>query len=379
MHRVRAIRSCLVLTLLAAAAAPLFAWGLEGHRTVNLNGVRSLPMSMHRFRDIDYYFADRASAVDRRKVTDEEETYRQFIELERYPEFAAKAMPRTLLDLQKKYSASSVRQNGYLPYLVYEMYDSVMKCMKRRDWEGTIRAAADLGHYVGDMTMPFNTTMNYDGQLTRNNGIKWRYEIELMNRYVMQMSFQRTDARKLDNPMNDIFALLAKSFSRVPLLLRADTVALRAGKGRYNSGYYSVFWREAGKSTNELMQDGANLFANLLYTAWLGAGAQRLVWPDEERPEGTFHARKEFEYLEPPFPNPFNPKTTIKYTLTDEHQVQLGVFNLFGQEVASFVQGRQTDGRYEFTFNGDQLPGGVYFVRLQVDDRTETRKIILSK
>ncbi len=58
----------LVLTLavsLLPVGESLFAWGLEGHRIVNLNGIRTLPISMQRFRDIDYYFADHASDVDR--------------------------------------------------------------------------------------------------------------------------------------------------------------------------------------------------------------------------------------------------------------------------------------------------------------------------
>lgn len=354
------------------------AWGLDGHRVVNQYGIRTLPLSMQRFRDIDYYFADHASDVDRRKVTDAEETYRQFIELERYPEFFNKTMPMTLLDLQKKYSESKVRQNGYLPYVIYQLYDSITQTMKRRDWTATLRAVSDLGHYVGDLTMPLNTTMNYDGQLTKNNGIKWRYEIELMNRYYLQLDFKRIEVKKLDKPMVEIFNLLAKSFSRVPILLKADTLALKSAKGKYNSLYYTAFWKETAKTTNELMQDGVNLFANLLYTAWLNAGGTKLKWPDEIESEHV-ERRKEPEFLEQNYPNPFNPKTTIKYTVPGDVFVRLAVFNLFGQEIEVLHEGRQSEGKYECTFNGEHLPGGVYFIRLQLNDKTETRKMILAK
>lgn len=373
----------LVLTL-AVSMLPvgesLFAWGLEGHRIVNLNGIRTLPISMQRFRDIDYYFADHASDVDRRKITDEEETYRQFIELERYPEFFNSTMPKTLLELQRKYGASTVRQNGYLPYLIYETYDSVIQTMKRRDWNTTLRATADLGHYIGDMTMPFNTTMNYDGQLTKNNGIKWRYEIELMNRYYNQVNFRRIDVKKIDQPMNEIFALLGKSYSRLPVLLRADTAAFRAANRKYNGTYYSIFWKEASQTTNELMQDGATLYANILYTAWLAAGGTTVVWPDEVLVHSSgSKSKNEPQYLEQNYPNPFNPKTTIKYTLLGDFYVRVGVFNLFGQELELLFEGKQGEGRYEFIFNGENLPGGVYFIRLQINDKTETRKMILAK
>jgi hypothetical protein len=354
------------------------SWGLEGHRAINQHGIRTLPLSMQRFKDIDYYFADHASDVDRRKGTDAEETYRQFIELERYPEFFTKQMPSALLDLQKKYSENTVRQNGYLPYLIYQLYDSVTQTMKRRDWKATLKVVSDLGHYIGDLTMPLNTTMNYDGQLTKNNGIKWRYEIEMMNRYYLQLDFRRIDVRKLDNPMDEIFTLLGKSFSRVPVLLRVDTAALRTAKGKYNSAYYSAFWKETAKPTNELMQDGVNLFANLLYTAWLNAGGVKLKWHDEEE---SVHAgtEKEPEFLGQNYPNPFNPKTTIPYMVPGDMFVRLAVFNLFGQEIEILHEGRQGEGRYECTFNGDRLPGGVYFVRLQLNGKTETRKMILTR
>ncbi len=359
-----------------------YGWGTEGHRTVNLYGAKQLPHAMLRFRDAEFYYADHASDVDRRKVRDEEETYRQFIELERYPEFTQRTMPTALLDLQKKYGAETVRQNGYLPYLVYEMYDSLQRTMRSGNWEATLSAAADLGHYIGDMTMPLNTTMNYDGQLTKNHGIKWRYEIELMNRYYHQLNFKRTDPRKFDSPRGDavnrIFSLLARSHARVPFILRGDTAAFRQAGKKYNSTYYSLLWKETGKVTNELMQEGADLFAALFYNAWLVAGGNSIQWSDDLRRK-KIPSEREPEHLEQNYPNPFNPKTTIKYTLKDAYDIKLSVYNLFGQELQLLFEGRQGAGRYEYVFNGEQLPGGVYFIRLQLNDKIEARKMILAK
>lgn len=371
---------CLVVTALSFQS--LSAWGTEGHRIVNLNGVRQLPFSMIRFRDVDYLFADHASDVDRRKVRDEEETFRQFIELERYPEFYTKGLPGSLLDLQRKYGAESVRQNGYLPYLVLTMYDSVQRVMKAGDWKGTVTAATDLGHYIAEMTMPLNTTMNYDGQLTKNNGVKWRYEIELMNRYYNLVNFKRSEPRKFDqpktDPVNRVFGLLSRSHARVGAVMRADTAAFRGAKRTYNSTYYSLLWKEIGRPTNDLMQEGADLFAAMLYNAWLGAGGTKLIWQDEAKHRAEMTER-EPEHLEQNYPNPFNPTTTIKYTLKESFYVKLSVVNLFGQELSVLFEGRQGEGRYEYLYNAENLPGGVYFVRLQMNDRTEARKMILTK
>lgn len=371
-----------IILLVIGSGKTLYAWGSEGHRIVNLNGARMLPFSMLRFRDVDYYFADHASDVDRRKIREEEETYRQFIELERYPEFANRTLPAELLDLQKKYGKETVRQNGYLPYLILQMYDSLQRTMKARDWKGTLTAATDLGHYIGDLTMPLNTTMNYDGQITKNTGIKWRYEIELMNRYYNQVNFKRTEPRKFDSPKSDpiarTFSLLVKSHARASSIMKADTAAYRIAKRNYNSTYYSALWKEVGKSTNELMQEGADLYAAMVYNAWLNAGGTKLIWPDEEQKKlGVIE--REPEHLEQNYPNPFNPTTTIKYTLKESFYVKLSVVNLFGQELEILHDGRQSEGRYEYLFHGDRLPGGVYFIRLQMNDKTEARKMILAK
>ncbi|MFA6456964.1 MAG: T9SS type A sorting domain-containing protein [Bacteroidota bacterium] len=371
-----------MILLVVGCTGALAAWGQEGHRVINLNGARSLPLSMLRFRDVEFYFADHASDVDRRKIRDEEESYRQFIELERYPEFYRRTMPADLLSLQKQYGEASVRQNGYLPYLALQMYDSLQRTIAAGDWNGTLKVTADLGHYIGDLTMPLNTTMNYDGQLTKNNGIKWRYEIELMNRYYNQIYFKRIDPKKFENPAadptNKIFALLEHSHAKVSAIMRADSAAFRVSKKNYNSAYYTAVWKETGAFTNELMQEGADLFATLVYNAWLNAGGVKVRWPDDERNRSGLHER-EPEHLEQNYPNPFNPKTTIKYTLKESFYVKLSVFNLFGQEMHILYEGRQSEGRYECVFNGEHLPGGVYFVRLQMNDRIEARKMILTK
>jgi len=360
----------------------LFAWGTEGHRSINLNGIRSLPITMLRFREAEYYIADHASDVDRRKNRSTEETFRQFIKLERYLEFFNRTMPKNVLDLQKKYGEETVRQNGYLPYLIFQLYDSLQRCMKAKNWETTLSVVSDLGHYIGDLTMPLNTTINYDGQLTNNNGIKWRYEIEMMDRFYYQMNFNKIEpaafASAANDPMNQIFALMGRSYSRIPLILRADTAALRIAKGKYNVKYYSALWKEVSKPTTELMQEGTNLFANLVYNAWLNSGGIKIVWQDEKVSQINEDVINP-EHLEQNFPNPFNPITTIKYTLDGSFFVKLSVFNLFGQELEVLFEGRQSKGLYEFVFNGELLPGGVYFVRLQMNGRTEARKMILAK
>jgi hypothetical protein len=96
-------RSTIITLLLLSVvlSETTWGWGREGHRMINLNGIRSLPSSMQRFRDVDFYFGDHASDIERKRSRDSEAPYREYIQLERYPEAFINKMPATLIDLQK--------------------------------------------------------------------------------------------------------------------------------------------------------------------------------------------------------------------------------------------------------------------------------------
>jgi hypothetical protein len=83
--------------------------------------------------------------------------------------------------------------------------------------------------------------------------------------------------------------------------------------------------------------------------------------------------------LHPCYPNPFNPSTTISFSLPNVQRVSLTIYNLAGQTVETLLEGRQSAGRHQVEFNGAGLSSGMYFYMLQTGEYTATRKMMLLK
>ncbi|MGA7159690.1 MAG: T9SS type A sorting domain-containing protein [Bacteroidota bacterium] len=87
---------------------------------------------------------------------------------------------------------------------------------------------------------------------------------------------------------------------------------------------------------------------------------------------------KTFE-LSQNFPNPFNPTTIINYQLPMNSLVTLKIYDILGREVAILTNGRQNAGYYSATFDGSNLPSGVYFYKLEAGTYSKTKKLLLLK
>ena len=77
------------------------------------------------------------------------------------------------------------------------------------------------------------------------------------------------------------------------------------------------------------------------------------------------------------YPNPFNPTTNIRFRITDYGFVSLKVYDVLGNEILNLINEFKPAGEYEVSLNAANLPGGVYFYKLQSGDFVETKKMIL--
>ncbi|MCB0743372.1 MAG: glycosyl hydrolase 53 family protein [Ignavibacteriae bacterium] len=79
------------------------------------------------------------------------------------------------------------------------------------------------------------------------------------------------------------------------------------------------------------------------------------------------------------YPNPFNPKTTITYSVPNLSSISINIYNMLGEEIAQLVNGEQSPGTHNLTWNANNIPSGVYFCKIEASDYLNIKKVILLK
>ena len=79
------------------------------------------------------------------------------------------------------------------------------------------------------------------------------------------------------------------------------------------------------------------------------------------------------------YPNPFNPQTNIQYSLNIGANVTISIIDINGNQVERLINHYQTTGRFNMVWNADDYSSGIYFIRMKVNNSTQTQKIILIK
>ncbi|MBC8375328.1 MAG: T9SS type A sorting domain-containing protein [FCB group bacterium] len=110
---------------------------------------------------------------------------------------------------------------------------------------------------------------------------------------------------------------------------------------------------------------------------WILKTTEYVVGIAENGPE-----KPEIFSLESNFPNPFNPSTTIPYTLDEHSSVSMSIVDIQGRAVIHLINASQASGRYQVTWNGQDRDGnsveaGVYLCRLETETRTAITKLLL--
>jgi hypothetical protein len=156
---------------------------------------------------------------------------------------------------------------------------------------------------------------------------------------------------------------------------------------RTNANGDSLWSRTFGGSSSDLCRSALlhsdNRFVLGGYTSSFGAGSNDFYLV-QTGPDPSVDADDGFSPLPASvsltaYPNPFNPITTLRFTLAESAEIRLVVFDVRGRVVRDVAAGRFPAGDYQREFNGFDLPSGNYFAHLTGNNIVRTQRLVLLK
>jgi hypothetical protein len=269
-----AIFASLVLGLFLTPAA--FAWGEKGHKLVVSKAIETLPPDIRSFFEgnRDYLLRHVADPVEA-SAKNPMERRNRYLYLDRYGRFPYEILPRSYKAAVAKFTKPKLEANGLLPWQIGVYSEKLTNAMKAGKWEEARINAALLASYVAESHDPFNTTENYDGQLTGQNGISERFGSTLVDRFSSFFPVRPNDAFVINDPTDHAFEACLSSHSWLEIILLADRNA-RRGLPSYTDEYYDRFYNQAAAILIRQLSDAATDVASYWYTAWKNAGSPAL-------------------------------------------------------------------------------------------------------
>ncbi|PJE47945.1 MAG: hypothetical protein CUR34_00245 [Sediminibacterium sp.] len=278
-----------VILILSVLLVGLSSWGFLVHRTIHQLAVYQLPAEMSGFfhSNMPKLVYD-APRPDTRRNTDSTEAPKHFIDLEPFNEKPAYHLPHDFDKAIAKYSLDTLTKYGYVPYQIIVVKDQLTRAFKMQNKDSILFYAADLGHYIGDANVPLHTTLNYDGQLTNQQGLHSLWESMIPELEIEQYNlYSGHKVRYLRNPIKDVFRAIKRAHELLPSMFAKEVETTLAftdstkyryqmRNGRQSRSYTTAFakaYAEKLKPTiNQQLLHSADMIANFWYTAWIDAG-----------------------------------------------------------------------------------------------------------
>jgi len=199
--------------------------------------------------------------------------------------------------------------------------------------------------------------------------------------------FQRPDY------LTGYFKLIADSTETgdhlwVDVWLYKDGGTTLIGHGQQTVAQPAPGWREFSATINYILPDNPDWCQIQIFIGLGGSQSDttsRVLWVDDVHfqfnsgvEEISGSVPLQFELMQN-YPNPFNPSTNIQFALLQRSFVRLEIFNSLGEKIETLIAEEFDTGTYNYDWNANGLPSGVYFYTLNAGNFIDTKKFVLLK
>ena len=258
------------------------AWGFTAHRFITDRAVDLLPSVLRPFYE-KFLLAIVEHSIDPdtyRTVGWAAEPPRHFLDMDAWGPFPFTAIPHDYREAVANRGEAFVLKNGTLPWRADEIYGRLVDSFRHLDTSPYARDdvklfSSLLAHYVEDSYQPLHANLNYDGQLTGQNGIHSRFETELFERYSGRLHLSPPPLPVLTSVREFVFATLADSYQLAAPVLAADRDAI-AGRTEYDDAYFEAFLAKTQPILERRLSEASAGTAAVIVAAWTEAGKPAL-------------------------------------------------------------------------------------------------------
>jgi hypothetical protein len=266
-------------------------WGFYGHKKINRLAVFTLPKEIFSFykKHIEFITAH-AVDPDKRRYATEGEAPRHYIDIDHYihtGEDPFDVVPKKWNEAVDKFSEDTLQAYGIIPWHINVMINRLTKAFKEKDLDYILRNSAEIGHYIGDASVPLHTTENYNGQMTGQKGIHGFWESRVVELFSDDYDFFVGDALYIDYPLEYIWDRVKESHYAVDSVLSFE----RQLNGEFPTDQKYAFDDRGNRTIKTYSRDYSKAYQDMLdgmierrmrssvvsvgsfwYTAWVNAG-----------------------------------------------------------------------------------------------------------
>ena len=289
------IRIAVVVAALLVVPSPALAWGFEAHKFIADRMIALLPAELRPlFEQRRPFIVERSIDPDLwRTVGWEEEPPNHFLDIDHqaFGPYPFAALPRDYSDAVQKFGRDFIHQQGLLPWRTSEFYGRLVRefeALKRTPPPGyaldkIVLFSAIIAHYVADGHVPLHSVVNYNGQLTGQDGIHSRWEGELFERNRARLTIAPPPVKPVTVPRDAMFEVLLASNRDTANVLESDRQAAE-GREFYDDAYFDAFAKGTLSTLERRLNDSISAVASFITGAWEAAGKPSIPKDDARTP-----------------------------------------------------------------------------------------------